>query len=111
MRSRCSSTWAGSSGPAAKPPRCQPQPPPCAKALMPIAAAIPPISVAIAARLKNFLRLSGLLSCVSMGSSFPGYGRSEEHTSELQSPYDLVCRLLLEKKKINHNIDCYLDAK
>src|SRR5437867_10045785 len=24
--------------------------------------------------------------------------RSEEHTSELQSPYDLVCRLLLEKK-------------
>src|SRR5437867_8608016 len=28
--------------------------------------------------------------------------RSEEHTSELQSPYDLVCRLLLEKKKITH---------
>src|SRR5207248_3369164 len=26
-------------------------------------------------------------------------GRSEEHTSELQSPYDLVCRLLLEEKK------------
>src|SRR5438094_7674810 len=26
--------------------------------------------------------------------------RSEEHTSELQSPYDLVCRLLLEKKNI-----------
>src|SRR5438094_2923188 len=26
--------------------------------------------------------------------------RSEEHTSELQSPYDIVCRLLLEKKKI-----------
>src|SRR5207248_9214824 len=24
--------------------------------------------------------------------------RSEEHTSELQSPYDIVCRLLLEKK-------------
>src|SRR5256885_7913641 len=30
-------------------------------------------------------------------------GRSEEHTSELQSPCNLVCRLLLEKKK--HNID------
>src|SRR5699024_11659999 len=28
------------------------------------------------------------------------YGRSEEHTSELQSRFDLVCRLLLEKK--NH---------
>src|SRR5437867_4568072 len=27
--------------------------------------------------------------------------RSEEHTSELQSPYDLVCRLLLEKKNKN----------
>src|SRR5205807_5304802 len=27
------------------------------------------------------------------------YGRSEEHTSELQSPCNLVCRLLLEKKK------------
>src|SRR5256885_8257508 len=29
-------------------------------------------------------------------------GRSEEHTSELQSPCNLVCRLLLEKKKIEH---------
>src|SRR5437867_6208513 len=29
--------------------------------------------------------------------------RSEEHTSELQSPYDLVCRLLLEKKKQLNN--------
>src|SRR2546426_9139729 len=28
--------------------------------------------------------------------------RSEEHTSELQSPCNLVCRLLLEKKKITH---------
>src|SRR6266403_6318165 len=28
--------------------------------------------------------------------------RSEEHTSELQSRRDLVCRLLLEKKKKNH---------
>src|SRR5256885_5916466 len=27
------------------------------------------------------------------------WGRSEEHTSELQSPCNLVCRLLLEKKK------------
>src|SRR5207248_9771704 len=29
--------------------------------------------------------------------------RSEEHTSELQSPYDLVCRLLLEKKNKTTN--------
>src|SRR5947207_15902651 len=32
--------------------------------------------------------------------------RSEEHTSELQSHSDLVCRLLLEKKKIN--LDCIM---
>src|SRR5690348_18071011 len=31
----------------------------------------------------------------------PFPGRSEEHTSELQSPVHLVCRLLLEKKKTN----------
>src|SRR5258708_16053817 len=30
------------------------------------------------------------------------WGRSEEHTSELQSPDHLVCRLLLEKKKKKH---------
>src|SRR2546426_4029056 len=32
-------------------------------------------------------------------ASFQGARRSEEHTSELQSPCNLVCRLLLEKKK------------
>src|SRR5256885_12339926 len=31
--------------------------------------------------------------------------RSEEHTSELQSPCNLVCRLLLEKKKKTHEVD------
>src|SRR5256885_5627524 len=31
-----------------------------------------------------------------------GLRRSEEHTSELQSPCNLVCRLLLEKKKNNN---------
>src|SRR5215204_5814631 len=33
-------------------------------------------------------------------ASYPAFCRSEEHTSELQSHSDLVCRLLLEKKKI-----------
>src|SRR2546426_4996345 len=33
------------------------------------------------------------------GRSSSQIGRSEEHTSELQSPCNLVCRLLLEKKK------------
>src|SRR3712207_7096039 len=39
------------------------------------------------------LRLPGPLGALSQG------GRSEEHTSELQSRQYLVCRLLLEKKK------------
>src|SRR5690348_17466399 len=33
------------------------------------------------------------------GAAVPRLTRSEEHTSELQSPVHLVCRLLLEKKK------------
>src|SRR5256885_14723887 len=33
----------------------------------------------------------------------PGWVRSEEHTSELQSPCNLVCRLLLEKKNKTSN--------
>src|SRR5207248_10599251 len=41
-----------------------------------------------------------LASALPAGAIVPRPGaRSEEHTSELQSPYDLVCRLLLEKKK------------
>src|SRR5438094_4686054 len=55
------------------------------------------------------LRVSGvppdlLVTSVSVSPSLPLSSRSvrsEEHTSELQSPYDLVCRLLLEKK---HNL-------
>src|SRR5690349_23400689 len=38
-------------------------------------------------------------------------GRSEEHTSELQSRRDLVCRLLLEKKKKKLNRDLYIDIQ
>src|SRR5690349_23689785 len=37
----------------------------------------------------------------------PGSRRSEEHTSELQSRRDLVCRLLLEKKKTRTRLDSY----
>src|SRR5688572_31528258 len=35
-------------------------------------------------------------------------GRSEEHTSELQSQSNLVCRLLLEKKKKNTQLHTYI---
>src|SRR5437762_776106 len=38
-----------------------------------------------------------------MGVAVSTRTRSEEHTSELQSPMYLVCRLLLEKKKNAHN--------
>ena len=48
---------------------------------------------------KNAKEISDLKATVNMGK-----GRSEEHTSELQSRLHLVCRLLLEKKnKIIHN--------
>src|SRR5258708_32088550 len=57
-------------------------------------------SRALAIRLKNTRsireRMSG--NAIDPGTSSR---RSEEHTSELQSPDHLVCRLLLEKKKNN----------
>src|SRR5258708_28417921 len=37
--------------------------------------------------------------------------RSEEHTSELQSPDHLVCRLLLEKKKAGKHVATYYRSK
>src|SRR5438309_8080195 len=49
---------------------------------------------------------SGNRSCgmtVAKNSSASSRRRSEEHTSELQSQFHLVCRLLLEKKKINNS--------
>ena len=44
---------------------------------------------------KTNFAVAGLSLCLLFSSC----GRSEEHTSELQSRFDLVCRLLLEKKK------------
>src|SRR5207249_8772339 len=62
------------------------------------------------------VRISGRKRCSSsrkrlgLSANMPLRFRSEEHTSELQSRFDLVCRLLLEKKKkqtntINKEID------
>src|SRR5204863_6034327 len=45
-----------------------------------------------------------------VGAATVKWARSEEHTSELQSRRDLVCRLLLEKKKI-YKSTCLLCAK
>src|SRR3989454_5906659 len=46
-------------------------------------------------------RRGARLAALTSGGAIPDLGdyRSEEHTSELQSPCNLVCRLLLEKKK------------
>src|SRR6266850_3871993 len=68
-------------------------------------------------------RLSTTNCCPSDSESFcararammsvppPATERSEEHTSELQSPCNLVCRLLLEKKKKNKNNVFYYKKK
>src|SRR5207244_9880374 len=45
----------------------------------------------------------GLKIAVAQERNLPQKVRSEEHTSELQSPDHLVCRLLLEKKKTKKN--------
>src|SRR5207248_9761455 len=62
-----------------------------------------------------FLGRDGRVRSVHAGFASPAAGaepawtlrtrRSEEHTSELQSPYDLVCRLLLEKKKQRNELN------
>src|SRR5260370_12922224 len=52
------------------------------------------------------VRRSAAQPTVTVPGGAPGtvtVGRSEEHTSELQSHLNLVCRLLLEKKKHPHN--------
>src|SRR2546422_6369893 len=46
-------------------------------------------------------RINELLASVSLADLTHDEPRSEEHTSELQSRLHLVCRLLLEKKKLN----------
>src|SRR5256885_3783754 len=55
---------------------------------------------------RSYPALGGRPSCLR-ARLFPraeDRGRSEEHTSELQSPCNLVCRLLLEKKKATDRV-------
>src|SRR3989454_4268046 len=54
-----------------------------------------------AARDGDGWRLEGAAPPTDNATRVAGFHRSEEHTSELQSPCNLVCRLLLEKKKKN----------
>src|SRR5258708_24773965 len=50
------------------------------------------------------LNISGLNALKQDAASHLNQVRSEEHTSELQSPDHLVCRLLLEKKNVNSRV-------
>src|SRR5690606_40840171 len=50
-------------------------------------------------RVKNAFVSAQAIGRLSMPPEYAGPFRSEEHTSELQSRENLVCRLLLEKKK------------
>src|SRR2546427_7863339 len=81
---------------------------PTAKCSAVVPRIVPPHSVAI--QLKIFTPVGTAISIVvaektesAIGPS-PTENRSEEHTSELQSQSNLVCRLLLEKKKKTHRI-------
>src|SRR5258708_27351204 len=52
----------------------------------------------------------GIFSFVEGKDARVEKNRSEEHTSELQSPDHLVCRLLLEKKKKNANTNVIVET-
>src|SRR5437879_7053232 len=64
---------------------------------------VPPSMLSSTRATAPALHARPLISWAPRGSCAPSVGltrsRSEEHTSELQSPMYLVCRLLLEKKK------------
>src|SRR5207249_5302787 len=59
------------------------------------------VAVAVASRWAGTIARCGVCAIchVATRGFFWNWRRSEEHTSELQSRFDLVCRLLLEKKK------------
>src|SRR2546428_5162050 len=54
----------------------------------------------IAKNINGYLYTAAIPADPSVRAEANEYQRSEEHTSELQSRSDLVCRLLLEKKKV-----------
>src|SRR5438094_4344378 len=70
--------------------------------LVPRLSSVHPRNVDVRSRFTRGIPLNIPLVSAAMDTvteSEMAIARSEEHTSELQSPYDLVCRLLLEKKK------------
>src|SRR5699024_12075822 len=81
--------------------------------MAPIKNNIPIVNAVITLESRKNSRFFGTLifseSCSLLPNNLPAHDdrrtaaadRSEEHTSELQSRFDLVCRLLLEKKKVS----------
>src|SRR2546428_6097806 len=67
-------------------------------------------------RMTRWLENERLLAALLLAPADVRSRRSEEHTSELQSRSDLVCRLLLEKKKKNKgssprpNVNAHMDS-
>src|SRR5258708_31454477 len=68
-----------------------------------------PYTTLFRSRVAAVLAIVGATALAAGCSSGSGTAeqRSEEHTSELQSPDHLVCRLLLEKKKKKPAMTCY----
>src|SRR5260370_8225439 len=63
------------------------------------------VAIGVHPRPANRLRIDGVNGEPQRTEErvFRSLGRSEEHTSELQSHLNLVCRLLLKKKKTHHS--------
>src|SRR2546427_691767 len=75
----------------------------------PCGASISPLSVSPFKTSAVLDRATRKPSSKAICQEVPDALRSEEHTSELQSQSNLVCRLLLEKKKRQqHNTQCYI---
>src|SRR5699024_11342518 len=66
-----------------------------------LAASSPYLSINIALKMRSAIAGSVVAPDFEITLMEKSLFRSEEHTSELQSRFDLVCRLLLEKKKID----------
>src|SRR2546427_9225739 len=93
----CRSFAARSRRPSA-PPRVDPPGPPLDEPITPIG---PARQVGVVGRDQEGDAALGLEPCEQIVNNLASLRRSEEHTSELQSQSNLVCRLLLEKKKKN----------
>src|SRR5699024_12220467 len=92
------------------PPALAPPPlsvPPALASAAPWPSPFPPAAARAAAGCSKLVVRSAATASVSYWNS-PVEGRSEEHTSELQSRFDIVCRLLLENKKKKEKYIIYI---